>query len=261
MKKALYVALNEYKNVQHLSGCVNDVEGLLPILEKKGYPVGGNYAHFLYDKRATARNILLRLRKLSEECVPGDKILYIHTGHGSSVVNRGYDFEIDGEDELVIPYDFSWENESTWITDDIITDISEDIQNRGGEFITYFDTCHSGTMIDRNLTSSIRFVFPPLDLLKRLLGFQRKPTEGRFRDTKGISLCASREDQTSADAFLQGKFHGAFSFFVTKVLTKTPDICYNTLCSKVTDELRRNGFKQEPVFSMPEEHRNRKVFE
>ena len=87
MKRALLVGINNYKKVNDLMGCVNDVTNVRSIL-KTYYGYNNANIRVLVDSRAGRSEILLRLKAMVSESKSGDEIFFSFSGHGSQVRDR-----------------------------------------------------------------------------------------------------------------------------------------------------------------------------
>ena len=67
---------------------------------------------------------------------------------------------------------------------------------------------------------------------------------GGLLDVGFMSGC--RSDQTSADAYIQGDYCGAFTFFFMKAFKEAPDLPMTELRKKVCGYLEAGGYTQRP---------------
>jgi len=104
--RALLVGINDYPSAP-LRGCVPDVEAIWNILIEE-YAVNPDHVRLLLDQRATKAAVLVRLRWLLEQSVPGDVALFWFSGHGSQVRDRDGDELKDNKDELLVTADKEW---------------------------------------------------------------------------------------------------------------------------------------------------------
>lgn len=267
-KKALLVGIN-YPGTQHaLKGCVNDVMAMSDILTKSyGFAAGDK--RMLTDASATTANILERLKWLVSGAQPGD-VLYFHfSGHGSQVVDKDYDtnLEPDKLDEIICPVDLDWRTKV--ITDDQLKSIFHSVPN-GVSVNVVLDCCHSGGGLDQinayisNTTTFTRehlnpdvpirdkFIPMPVDIANRGVGLDlplQTHADALARDinvnTMLISGC--RPNQTSADAWFNNKYMGALTYYMTQTLAKfNYKISYQRLVDETAGRLVRYGYSQRP---------------
>jgi len=150
MRVAL-VGVNKYKIGNDLRGCVNDVL-ITRQLALDNYKVPNGQIRMLTDERAQAMEITDRLEWLVAESFVHTKLLFHFSGHGTYVPNVDYaldDPEFDGMDEVICPYNFTWEDDWSWIKDDAIYSIIAK-KNPKAKLVMIFDCCHSGTVF-RNI--------------------------------------------------------------------------------------------------------------
>lgn len=276
---AVLVGINKYPSAP-LRGCINDVVIMRDILVKK-YNVPANQIRLILDERATKNNMVERLEWLATN--DAEYKMFHYSGHGAQIPVQQYhpdNYEPDGMDELLCPFDFDWHG--TYITDNKIENILSKMKDEH-HMTMVVDACHSGT-IDRAADPDTRYrtIPTPLDLLARMsavsltremsitepeLNFNldvmfntlttnsKAPKRNNIKTSKhNVSiLTGCREDQTSADAHFNGRFHGALSYFMQHVLLRNPDISIVELRAKCENKLRESGFSQVPqLISSPD---------
>src|SRR5215211_3731411 len=105
-KRALLIGIDEYPKLSpryQLGGCVNDVEAMADILERKFAFPESNMA-FLRNGEATRAGILAAMDELVESAETNDIVVIHYSGHGSQMTDREED-EPDGMDETIVPCD------------------------------------------------------------------------------------------------------------------------------------------------------------
>jgi hypothetical protein len=127
------------------------------------------------------------------------------------------------------------------VTDDDINNVLQYIPNKTTVIIV-FDSCHSGTST-RSLSYKKGRFQPlvgevPKASPKKKLG-QSNP------DMKWIAFSGCQSDQVSYDAFINGKFRGAFSYYFLKNLQY--GITYQELIEKIRKELPNSSYDQIPM--------------
>lgn len=92
-----------------------------------------------------------------------------------------------------------------------------------------------------------RFLPPPQEFQERLLTTARTRglPEKTYPPLNYLLLAASQADQTAADAFIAGKFHGAFTYYLCQTLRQSPQIESQQLVDTVT-QLLAPRFTQKP---------------
>ena len=275
MKKAVLVGINKYQDLP-LNGCINDELLFYKItLEKMGFDI----AKMLTDKQATTKNILNALKILVKDSKPGDILLFHYSGHGSQV--PAFDWttsrEADGMDEIICPIDLDWEHP---IRDQDMGNIFKNVI-KGVNITIILDACHSGTGL-RNPTSGVvsRYLPPPPEKLLmnpkftiddelRLIAPEynvndRQTQKRKFvvtTDLQGdaILLSGCKDHQTSADALINGRYHGAFTYYLVYTLARANyDITYIDLITRTGEALKANGYDQVPQVEGLEINLNKK---
>ena len=260
IKKALLVGINKYKPElgADLQGCVNDVETMHGILTNK-YGFMPENIRTVTDERATRQGILDRLKWLLDGAKAGDELVFHYSGHGSQVRDRDGDELDDQLDEILCPHDLDWDNP---LTDDLLAVLFKQLPK--GVYLTMIcDACHSGTM-SRNINPAkrVRNILPPFDIRSRYLGqilpknkIGKKQTEG---SQNHVLLSGCKDNQTSADAYIDGKYQGAFTWSLATAIRENSDLTWTELHKKSIELL--SGYTQEPQLSGNDSIVSRKVF-
>jgi len=249
-KKALLVGINRYPDpANELKGCVNDVLLVRETLERHyGFTEPGGI-RLLTDSRATTAAILDGLDWLASGAAPGDSLVFHYSGHGSQVPDRHGD-ERDGLDEILCPYDLEWDHP---LTDDDLAAAVAGIP-KGALLTVILDCCHSGTGLREPARngSGVRHRFlphlvEPADVLRPVRRFGASITK-----THAILIAACRDDQTSADARIDGKYRGAHTWYLCRSLRDANwNPTYRELVSATGAALSRAGFGQVPQLEGP----------
>jgi len=263
-RRAVMVGINDYRGISDLRGCVNDVTNMRDVLRTYlGFK--NTDIRVATDSRATKAGILTRLNWLVSGAKAGDFLVFHYSGHGSQIRDRGEQDELeDGMDELICPHDFDWNG--SYITDDDLNAIFKTLP-KGVLLEVFLDSCHSGTGLrDINFgrpadlgpaagqpASVPRYLPPPVDIVCR--------HEGEEDDLKAVKLFDSmrgdpvhhilwagcRSDQTSADAFINGTYNGAFSYyFCHHMRASNGQLSRKELLSRIRASLRHGGYSQVP---------------
>jgi hypothetical protein len=267
--KALLVGINKYKIPgANLNGCVNDVTNVRDILLK--------YFHFdipqirlLVDERATKNNIISQLKWLVDKTKPGDKLLFHYSGHGSQIRDMDGDELKDHMDEIICPHDMDWDG--TFITDDELSRIFNSLP-QDVKLEVVLDCCHSGTgtreltaisNLPMELSMKPRFLPPPADIAARM--DEDLEVRRLMRGTNPVNhvlFAACRDNQTSADAYINGSYNGAFTYYFCKHIRENSGaITRYELIKRVRASLRFNGFSQIPQLEAPLSARKKNLFE
>ncbi len=262
-RRALLVGINDYKGISDLQGCLNDVTNMRDILRTF---LGFTNAEIrvLTDSRASKANILYRLRWLVTGAKPGDFLVFHYSGHGSQVRDRNGDELSDGMDELICPWDMSWDG--TYITDDDLNAVFSALPS-GVLLEVFLDSCNSGTGLragefgrppelgaaDAANAVRNRYLAPPLDIVCRSEGEEDALQKKRLIRGTGktrvhhILWAGCQDNQTSADAFIGGSYNGAFTYYFCKTMRETGGrLSRAEILSRLRSALRRNGYSQIP---------------
>jgi hypothetical protein len=139
------------------------------------------------------------------------------------------------------------------------------------------DSCHSGTgtrdipIFATDLFSSdqvrFRYLKPPADIECRYLGEEEllKPSK-TFRGDTGITLnhilwAGCKDNQTSADAMIDGNFNGAFSYYFCKHVRESQGkIARADLYTRVKNSLKYNHYSQVPQLECRETLKSENIF-
>lgn len=260
-KKALLVGINDYKGISDLRGCINDVTNMRNIL-KTYLGFSNRDIRVLVDSRASKTNIIHRLKYMVAKAKAGDFLVFHFSGHGSQVRDRNNDELEDRLDELICPYDMNWDG--TYITDDTLNSIFSKLP-KGVLLEVFLDSCHSGTGLrdasglgrpeslgPENPTLP-RYLPPPIDIECRLEGEEDELTltrsfTGADRSTvHHILWSGCKDNQTSADAYINNSYNGAFTYFFCKHMRSSGGrVSRKELLKRVRQSLYNGGYSQIP---------------
>ena len=248
-RQALLVGINDYKSIDGLMGCINDVTNVRNVI-KTFFGYSNSEIRVLTDGRATKSNILTRLEKMVETARKGDHIIFHFSGHGSQIRDRDNDELTDHLDELICPWDMNWDD--GFITDDMLRHILDRLLP-GVKMEIILDSCHSGTGTRELLGEDFRnrFLRPPVDIECRFQGEEEKlkPTRS-FRGDPVIQMnhvlwAACKDNQTSADAYIDGRYNGAFTYYFCKHIRENKGaILREDLHARVNESLTHHSFSQ-----------------
>lgn len=245
-KRALCIGIDSYKNGP-LRGCLNDVSDWAIALNKRGFQV-----ETLKDKNATKLKMIEEIKKLIANSLPGDTAVLQYSGHGSYVDDVDGD-EPDGRDEVLCPYDIG---PSTFLSDDELYDLFAKVKP-GVRLVFFSDSCHSGT-VSRFMealgaptnASRSRFLPPETFISKSRLGkierVANSPSAGPGPH-HALLFSGCMDNQTSADAYLNNRFNGAFTFYALKALNTLPaKATYREWHAAIRKLLPNASYSQQP---------------
>ncbi len=285
MKKALLVGINNYPDAP-LRGCINDVLLMYKILSQK-YNFETRDINILTDRDATKKRIISSLKYLTRDVKFGDTIYFHYSGHGSQVVVDDWtnSDDVDGRDEIICPFDLDWNDP---LRDNDIGHIFKSIPE-GVKVLVVLDCCHSGTglrnttyldpnviktdkdIINRflpppisnilsnpraNLDDDLNFLFPTVDksIYTQKRGFMVETIE----QGNAILISGCQDNQTSADAWIGGRYQGALTYTLCDILNKSNfNINYKNLITELNDTMDQFEFEQNPQLECRKEFFNR----
>lgn len=218
MKAAICVGINDYSFIgpnTSLRGCITDAREWAALL--------ADYYHFdeihlLFDGSATPAGLQGALSRLAERAAPGDEVVLTYSGHGTRVPDADGD-EHDGYDEAIV------------LSGAVYTDdqLAGDLKMFPAEVrvVVVADSCHSGTVTRSLHFSPVPPSFTRYADLSRALPDAPKPDRlhhrfGQPHAENRILLAGCKATQTSADAWLDGDYHGALTFHATRLLREYP---------------------------------------
>ena len=220
-KKALLVGINYVDTYNALYGCIQDAENIASRL------VGFKTINMLTDYtkvKPTKANIVSEFTKLVSGAVAGDCLLFTFSGHGSQVNDKNGD-EVDGKDEGLYTLD------DKLIVDDELNLIIKQRLKTGVTLFILTDCCHSGTI---------------MDLKYNYIDYLENPKNA---ETGGsvVMISGCRDEQTSADAFINGKSQGAMTWAFLANLQ--PQVTWRKLVENMCFSLKESGYTQVPKIS------------
>lgn len=263
-KRALLIGINKYQIPgADLRGCVNDVKDLSAALtefhgfKKKDIAV-------LLDGAATQKAMQAAITSLLRGAKKGDVLVLHYSGHGSNVPDdaRNKD-EADGRDEILCPTDLNWDHP---LRDDWLRKMFDTLP-AGVSFTTIMDCCHSGTntraIQPPDVKVKQRYLPSPWGLaasesgrslprkvtgeLRRSSRSTRKAKDIVNAELPEVLITGCRDTQTSADAFINGRFNGALTFALVEAIRKSKGrLTYRELHDRASTVLKAKKFEQVP---------------
>lgn len=237
-KCALVIGINYNGNAQaKLNGCINDANRINNFLKERcGF--SDNNITMLTDDTAikpTKQDIINCIRKLVQKVKDENakEVWFSYSGHGSYLPNI-YGNEKDKQDEALVPIDYA---QSGLIRDDQLYNIFVSQLPTDCNVFCIVDACHSGTALD-------------LPYVYRIdTGIETHRTEDNLANILKIS--GSRDSQTSADAYINGKYQGALTFSFLKTMDEL-DYCFTSkqIIGKLKEYLNQSGYPQIPTLSL-----------
>lgn len=269
-RKALCVGINQYQNYPSaaLQGCVNDVKDMETVLTKYMGFASTDIVK-LTDDQATKENIIKNLKEMVDGAKAGKytNLVFSMSSHGTQVPDTSGD-EPDKADEAFCPTDLIQKGD-VWDPDHVIVD--DELHDlfvqlpKNVSLEVFMDNCHSGTglkAIDLLLDRKPRYLPPPS--LKAFEKVEGRDSRGLYRSLlesgitqQPILWAACRADQTSADAKIDGTWHGAFTYFLCKEMNASGNkLARKALLKKVRDDLKAGRYDQVPQLELQATKRN-----
>jgi len=271
-RKAFLVGINRYPDPRNnLKGCVNDVLLMAKTLREQFGFAGPSDIKLLTDERATTANLRKGLEGLVGGAAPGDSLVFHYSGHGAQVRDIDGDELSDSLDEILCPYDLDWNHP---FTDDDLAEICREVP-KGTLFTVILDCCHSGTGLRNFLRPDlpIRYKFLPapvevrhrseprienrgIDRSVTMIGPDKALPVRRFgislTKTNAVLIAGCRSDQTSADAWIDGDYHGALTYYLWRSLRVLDwKGTYRKLISETGAALADHNYDQVPQLEGP----------
>jgi metacaspase-1 len=266
-RTALLVGINYLNTDNELNGCYNDVVNVAQYLRTVlGYVAPGAISIITDGNRnrvgtasplpPTRQNILAGMAALVDGMVAGDEAVFHFSGHGSLVRDTNGD-EATGLDSCLCPIDYDAPSASGGggggvVTDDEIRALLVDRVPRGARLYVILDCCHNGSGCD------IRYKYEDFSILVRERPTplwrtqQRAFVNPKYTDTAGevFMISGSRDEQTSADAYINNAYAGALTYAVFAILRANQaairTYSWSALLRDVRHFMRVNKYTQIP---------------
>ena len=266
-RTALLVGINYNNNPDAtLNGCYNDVVNVSQYLRTSlGYSESS--VSVLTDGNRdspaspasvtpTRQNILAGMAALVAGMVAGDEAVFHFSGHGTLVRDTNGD-ELTGLDSCLCPLDYNAPSAAGGgvVTDDEIRALLVNKVPRGARLYVFLDCCHNGTGCD------VRFKYEDFSILLRppsartaaIWRTQQKAfANPKYTETAGevFMISGSRDEQTSADAYINNAFAGALTYAVFAILRANQasirTYSWSSLLRDVRHFMRANRYSQIP---------------
>jgi len=261
-KRAFLVGINRYQIAgADLRGCVNDVKDLSAALVN-WHGFRKSDITVLTDLAATKKAMQAGIKALLRDSKKGDVAVFHYSGHGSHVPDDNRD-EADGRDEILCPTDLDWDDP---LRDDWLRATLDSVR-AGVNLTVIMDCCHSGTntreVLPPDAPVKQRYLASPSTLkavesgrseprkvTSELRGSSRAARKGRDivkAELPEVLITGCRDTQTSADAFINGRFNGALTFALVDAIRKGRGrLTYRQLHDRAAAVLKTRKFEQVP---------------
>lgn len=197
------------------------------------------------DDRATTNNILTYLDQVVSILQPGDMGFWLFTGHGDILPVHSPDLTLQGLDQILVPFDFSF-TPDTAIADWQIHEILRKLKP-GVNFVAVIDACHCGG-IDRDPEDRVFPTHPDIAwIIDAAADLNLTSKKDLSEDPLPVSfITACREDQTAGEDFYDDHYNGNLTHFLLQSLSKlSPDTSVLDLLKDANIRLNLNECNQE----------------
>jgi hypothetical protein len=219
-KRALLIGINKYRAVPKLQGSLNDIETMRQVLITRwGFP--NSNIRLLTDEQATREGMLAALNQFVNESGPLDTVYIHYSGHGSQVADLNGDEPDDMLDETLVPQDGRTGSVPD-ITDDELDAIFARLRTKNAFIV--LDSCHSGTAT-RSLDIRTRSIPQDtrIDLYRQATGAEvRARGNIQLLPAHYVLMTGAASHQEALDGPVEGRFHGFFSYALSKSLSSSP---------------------------------------
>ncbi|KAK1242792.1 hypothetical protein MKX08_005604 [Trichoderma sp. CBMAI-0020] len=281
-RKALLIGINYFGSKAELKGCINDVHNVSNFLINNYHYKREDMVILTDDQndpvmRPTKANIIRAMGWLVNGAQPNDALFLHYSGHGGQTEDQDGDEE-DGSDEVIYPVDF--QQAGHIVDDEIHFRVVKPLQ-AGVRLTAIFDSCHSATVMDLPYVYSTKGVLKEPNLAKEagqgllgvissyasgdiagvtssIMGFAKQAFsgDGAYKKTVAtrtspadvIMWSGSKDDQTSADAFVGTEATGAMSWAFISALKANPKQSYVELLNSIR-EILETKYTQKPQLS------------
>ena len=241
-KIALLFAINKYGGNNNLQGCLNDqanVASHLPDFEKRLFK----------DSEVTTTRFKQEVLKVAEETTSGDMVVLHYSGHGTYTACYDGD-ELDGKDEALYLYN------GPLIDDDF--GVLLDNFKTGVKVIIFLDSCFSESAT-RALNNEPNTKKGRFKIYKKFVTKKQVPHNKLLpKAINWIVFSGCGEHQTSADAYIGGKFNGAFTYFLWDCIDRK--YTYKQWYAQLRKSLPSSEYDQIPTLEGPEDLLTKQIF-
>lgn len=255
-KKALLVGINYKGTNAELRGCINDVVNIKKLITQKfGFKDDSEHMMVLTDDQQgknapTKENMIKGMKWLIANAKDGDSLFFHYSGHGGTQADTDGD-EADGTDETLIPSDYQTNGV---IVDDEIHALLVAPLPRGVRVTAVMDCCHSGSVFDLPYTYKVDGTLDVVEVDNRKIAISNalkagkllidgnklsaaklgastvmslmkknpppngKPVVVKQSLADVIQFSGCKDEQTSADACIDGARTGAMSWALITVI-------------------------------------------
>ena len=248
-----------YTGTEHaLRGCLNDACDWSGFLRKHSFDTT-----VVAEANATRNGILACIKDLIASLKPGDTGVITYSGHGTWVPGGPND-EPDGQNEALCPFDMTDDGKNLVMGTELGAIFNTIVDGATVVFLT--DSCHSGTVFrfmphngfDDMYIPRRRFL-PPAHFIKDPAMYARMeraftPSGGKHTNAplpNLIHISACRDAEYAADAFIDGRFNGAYTYYALQAFTAqiAAGGTYQDVHKQLRKTLPSRAFPQSPLLN------------
>lgn len=253
-KKALCVGINYRGTEFELRGCLNDADDWARLLAAHDFDV-----NVMKEAAATRDNIVSGVVSVVSALGPGDVGFVTYSGHGTWVPDTGGD-EPDHRDEALCPVDMGDDGRNL-ILDDQLTAVLSGLA-AGAKLVLVADCCHSGTVYRMFSPAEGRTAYrrprmippgqfparPGVWRVDRAFGL---PARTNAAPPGVIHFSGCKDTETSADADIDGRPCGAFSYYALRAFGRAAALgqSYADAHAAIRKSLPSYAFQQTPLLT------------
>lgn len=259
------MGINDYPGEGNdLNGCINDANDWAGLLTEH-FDFPGSDVKIMLDSEATKANVLSGIRDLVAGAQAGDVLVFTNSSHGSYVADTNGDEP--KYDEILCPYDIA----ENVIKDDELRELFAGLPE-GISLTVISDSCFSGTVTRaaplRGVTDDrrVRFLNPRVrggeELSPEELNRARSKRPEKYPESgmKEVLLSAASDRQYATDAYIEGGYHGAMTYFAIQIIRDANyDITYAELVERLRDLIAAD-YSQDPQLEGTDENKRKRIF-
>lgn len=269
MKYAILIGINYFGNERELKGCINDVLNMRSLLKKYGYKKKNmlvltditNYKKSKFNRmdkkerkktikltraEPTKKNICKYIKRLVKNVRSGDKIFIHFSGHGGRTIDLDSS-ESDNKDEVIFTCDHNI------IKDDTLKRMLYLTKEENITINCVLDCCHSGTGLDlpnkiESYSDSENGSFSDNSSKNNSYSFEENSVSSYTAKPNIYLISGCKDEQTSADAFINNEFQGALSNCLIDIGSRRniSEFTLNELKNKLKSKMKKRRFGQKP---------------
>jgi hypothetical protein len=239
---AILAAINNYPgSANDLNGCLNDIDDV-ELKLKNEFPAF--MIKKMKDSQVTVEGMYNQIKDVLVTLTAGDVLYWHYSGHGTQIPSNS---EPNGYHEALYLYNGPF-------LDDQVQELQA-LTPEGVHVIAKFDSCFSGDMLRNSKKTQNRF-YPMPGLRVRHKVIRRFGKRASLKGWVVFSGCG--ENQTSADAYINGRFNGAFTYYDNKSFSV--DSTNDDEITKLHTFLPKGSYDQNPTIDGDSSLFTEKVF-